>query len=135
MDELERPIARRLGDEVARQGLVLEYLDCPIWHGKAPAQMRCEGYLNGVVATVVVRLTKTTNTVTFDAELQDGLLATRNLVRRLRAEGYRDIDCGATPAYPTVVGEELVCSVGDGSSAYVVAEVLDESGTVEIRDY
>lgn len=139
MNQLEKPIATRLGRQVAGQGLRLDYLDCPGWDGQTPQQLTCTGYLDGVRADVRVSLTRSTSRVTFDAELQDGVLATRNLVRKLRTDGYTGVDCGERPAYRTVVGSELVCSVreDEGRSArkYLVAEVVDPDGTVEIRDY
>ncbi len=136
MDRLEKPIASRLEGKVTGQGLSLDYLDCPEWNGKAPQRLTCTGYLDGVKADVRVQLTKTSTRVNFDAELADGVLATENLVRQLKAEGYADIDCGERPAYPAVVGDRIYCSVRQaGERKYVVATVIDRSGTVQIRDY
>jgi len=136
MDKLERPIASQLEKRITGNGLSLDYLDCPDWNGKAPQELACEGYVSGVRGEVRVRLTRTATSVNYDAELQDGVLATANLVRQLKTAGYTKIDCGDKPAYPTVVGSELVCAVGkDGNVKYVVATVLDESGMVEIKDY
>lgn len=136
MNELERPIVTRLKATIAGQGLTLDYLECPKWDGKAPRRLTCTGYLDGVRADVRVRLTRTTTSVNFDAELQNGVLATANLVKQLKRDGYQAIDCGDVAAYPTVVGSELVCSVSRGPrTKYVVATVLDKAGTVEISDY
>lgn len=136
MARLENAVADRLKGQVAGQGLRLNYLNCPQWDGKAPQQLTCEAYLNGVTADVRVRLTRTTTSVNFDARLQDGVLATANVERRLRKNGYTATDCGEKPAYPAVVGSEVVCKVSkDGRQKYVVAEVLDGSRTVEISDY
>lgn len=135
MDSLEKPIAGQLTKQIVGQGLSLDYLDCPKWDGKAPKVLTCKAYLDGVTADVRVRLTKTTTSVNFDAELQDGVLSTTNLVRQLKSDGYHKIDCGEIPAYPTKVGSEIVCAVGAGTKQeYVVATVLDRSGTVEIND-
>ncbi len=136
MDKLEKPIASQLEKRITGNGLSLDYLDCPEWDGKAPQELTCKGYVSGVQGNVRVRLTRTATSVNFDAELQDGVLATSNLVRQLKTAGYAEVDCGDKPAYPTVVGSELVCAVGKGGNAkYVVATVLDESGMVEIKDY
>ncbi|MDQ3615765.1 MAG: hypothetical protein M3393_03910 [Actinomycetota bacterium] len=136
MNRLEKPIAEELSGQVAGQGLSLDYLDCPRWNGRVPQQMTCRGYLDGVSAGVSVKLTQRTTRIEFDAKLQDGVLATASLVRRLRSDGYTGIDCGDRPAYPTVVGSELICSVHEsGQKKHVVAEVLDRSGAVQIRDY
>ena len=48
MNRLERPVAVRLARQVARQGLTLEYLDCPRWDGVVPSRMSCRGYLDGL---------------------------------------------------------------------------------------
>jgi len=59
-----------------------------------------------------------------------------NVERRLREDGYTAIDCGKKPAYPAVVGSEVVCKVSkDGAQKYVVATVLEGSRTVQISDY
>lgn len=136
MARLENAVAVRLRAQVAGQGLRLDYLDCPKWDGMAPQQLICKGYLNGVTADVRVRLTRTTTSVNFDARLQDPVLATANVERRLREDGYTAIDCGKKPAYPAVVGSEVVCKVSkDGAQKYVVATVLEGSRTVQISDY
>lgn len=136
MDELEKPIALQLERKIEGDGLSLDYLDCPAWDGKAPQEMTCKGFLNGVTGDVLVALTRTTTRVNFDAELRDDVLATANLVRQLKSAGYSDVDCGDRPAYPSVVGSELVCAVGNGAEVkYVVATVRDDSGMVEIEDY
>jgi hypothetical protein len=137
MDELEKPIAVRLSGEVRGQGLTLDYLDCPDWGGEAPERLTCKGFFDGVTAHVLVRLTQAPGgAVNFDATLQNGVIATRKLVDKLSGEGYTNVDCGNTRAYPTRVGTRLVCSVRDhGEHGYVVARVTDKSGDVAISDY
>lgn len=137
MDHVERPIARRLATQVRDEGLTLEHIDCPRWTGALPAALTCDGYLDGVLGKVQVELTRGAGgSVEYDAWLDDGVIASRSLVRRLRSEGYTDADCGDIPAYPARVGLRLVCRVSqDGAASYVVATVTDRSGAVEIRDY
>lgn len=137
MDELERPIAARLADQVRGEGLTLSYLRCPHWDGTTPQSLTCQGYFDGVTADVRVRLTSSENgAVTFDATLADGVIATRNLVEQLQGQGYRHVRCGSTPAYPARVGMRLVCSVHKhGDRGFVVARVTDRSGAVDIRRY
>jgi hypothetical protein len=137
MDGLERPIAARLSSQVDDQGLTMEYLDCPDWNGKLPRTLACAGYFEGVTADVLVHLTRSASgDISFDAELRGGVLATSNLVTRLRSEGFTRVDCGDRAAYPTVVGSQLICSVTRrGAQKYVVATVTDRSGAVAIDDY
>ena len=137
LDELEQPIASHLAGEVHSQGLTLDYLDCPDWDGEAPEQLTCHGFFDGVTAAVRVRLTESPGgAVDFDATLQNGVIATQKLVRRLTREGYTHVDCGGTPAYPSQVGRRLVCSVRDGGrQKLVVAKITDRSGAVDITDY
>jgi hypothetical protein len=137
MDAVEKPIAKELADQVADQGLTLDYLDCPKWDKLVPGHLMCVGYFDGVTANVRVRLHAAAGgSVSFDAVLEQGVIATRNLVERLRGDGYSDVDCGDVPAYPTKVGSKLVCAVKKGDeSGYVVATVTDRAGRVMIRDY
>ena len=89
MDLLELAVAARLRHELAGQGLTLDHLDRPPWRGRENAVVRCTGYLDGLVGTVRVSLSRSpSGTVEFDARLEDGVVATQNLVRRLEAEGW-----------------------------------------------
>lgn len=137
MDDLEKPIARRLASQVAGQGLKLDYLNCPRWDRKVPGDLHCVGFFDGVRAAVRVRLRAMhSGAVSFEATLQRGIVATHALVDRLRRMGYRRVDCGDAPAYPASVGSRLVCAVSrDGRRSYVVATVTDRSGAVMIRGY
>lgn len=137
MDEIERTVAGRLADQVAAQGLRLTYVDCPRWDGTVPGRMACRAYLDGLVTMVQVRLTAAPrSTVGFDARLDGGLVATRNLERTLAERGWPDVDCGALPAYPAHVGDAIVCRVRrGGADKYVVATVSSRSGEVRIDDY
>jgi len=137
MDHVEEPIAVRLATQVRDEGLTLEHIDCPRWSGRLPAELVCDGYVDGVLGRVRVELTRGAGgSVEYDAWLDDGVIASRSLVQRLRSEGYTDVDCGDTPAYPARVGLRLVCRVAEGGAAsYVVATVTDRSGAVEIQDY
>src|SRR6476620_6175214 len=56
MNSVERPVAAQLAGKIRRQGLTLDYLDCPAWDGTVPARMTCSAYLDGVVARVHVHL-------------------------------------------------------------------------------
>lgn len=136
MDALETPIAKQLAAQVAGQGLTLEYLDCPKWDRKLPRHLMCVGYFDGVTAKVKVRLhAEAGGSVTFDAVLQQGVIATRNLVEKLTTDGYSHVDCGDVPAYRARVGDKLVCAVTkSGRSGYVVATVTDKAGGVMIKD-
>lgn len=137
MDDLEQPVADRLAPRLAREGLTLQHVACPPWAGRVPATLGCKGYVDGVVAEVDVELTDGPgDRVDFDAELGEGVVATGRLVGRLEAEGYADVDCGPTPAYPARLGMRIVCRVHDGGeTAYVVATVTGRSGAVKIEDY
>jgi hypothetical protein len=138
MNEMERPVAERLAAQVADQGLSLEFLDCPAWDGDVPRRMVCKAYVDGLVARVLVRLkvSSTGQAVGFDAELDEGIIATRTLEDTLRGQGWQDPDCGEVAAYPAIVGHQLVCRVSrDGDARFVVATVEDRSGTVTISDY
>ena len=111
MDDLERPVHRRLAAQISGQGLTLTYLDCPRWDGTVPTRMVCKGYV-------------------------DGLVARRKLERTLRRQGWTRADCGDVPAYPAKVGSRIVCHVHrGGDDRYVVATVSDRSGAVMIGDY
>ncbi len=136
MDSLERPIAAQLRRRAAAEGLHLGYLACPHWDHHMPARLTCTGYFDGVRAPVLVRLTDLPGgSVSFDAHIGHGVVATHNLVAELRAHGYHDVDCGDRPAYPARVGLKVVCGVRDGAQhRYVVATVTDRSGGVSIRD-
>lgn len=133
MSAWERKVRTRLGRQLRDDGLTLDHLACPeVQH--TPARLTCDGYVDGVVAQVHVRLARWHDgTVEFDAELGDGVVSTANLADRLAAGASGPVDCGRTPAYPARVGARIVCSVrrADGT-AYVVATVTDRSGAVEI---
>jgi hypothetical protein len=138
MNRLERPVQQRLASQLAGQGLTLEYLDCPRWDGTLPSRMTCRGYVDGVVARVAVQLKAAVagKAVGFDAELLDGVIATRNLESTLQDQGWTDPDCGSTAAYPARVGSRIVCRVRRRSEDhYVVATVSSPAGTVMIAGY
>lgn len=138
MNSLERPMAVQLARQVARQGLTLEYLDCPRWDGSVPSAMACHGYVDGLPVGVDVRLTRPVRgkAVGFDARLARGVIATRNLERTIVGRRGGRADCGDVPAYPARRGSRIVCRVTRGSSTtYVVATVRDRSGAVMIADY
>ncbi len=138
MDQLERPVAVRLARQVARQGLTLEYLDCPRWDGTVPSRMSCRAYVDGLRTGVDVVFTRAVQgkAVGFDARLARGVIATRNLERTLRGEGWASADCGDVPAYPARSGSEIVCRVTRaGRTQYVVATVKDRAGAVTIAGY
>lgn len=135
MDAVERAIAAELSDELRDQRLSVDHLSCP-QHDRTPMRLTCRSYVAGVVADVEVRLAGPRDRIRFDARLGDGILATANLVRRLEAAGYTRVDCGDRPAYPSEVGDQIVCSVVRGKTKeYVVATVTTEDGAVEISDY
>lgn len=137
MNGLERPIAARLAGEATGEGLRLDYLDCPRWDRAMPRRLTCVGYFDGVRAQVLVRLrTMAGDAVGFDAEIGAGVIATRNLVERLRDHGYTHVDCGDRAAYRSVAGLRLVCAVVErGTRKYVVATVQNRSGAVAIHAY
>lgn len=137
MSRMERYIAGKLASKVVDEGLDLEYLDCPTWGRRMPHTINCEGFFNGVVGEVEVRLDATAGgLVAYDAKLTNGVISTRKLVERLEADGYRQVNCGDAPAYPADVGSEVVCSVDKvGDRVFVVARVSDLSGGVLIREY
>jgi len=137
MDRLERTVAARLAPRLEGEGLTLVHVDCPRWSGTVPARMVCRGYVDGVVGGVEVRLTRGhAGSVQFEAWLEDGVVATTRLVRRLEREGWSEVDCGSTPAYPARTGLRIVCRVHEGGTAsYVVATVTGRDGEVRIQDY
>ena len=137
MDDLEQAVAARLGQQVARENLDLQYVACPHWRGRAPQRVTCRGYVDGVTADIHVRLNRLTGgAVSFKARLGRGLIATSKLERQLRADGFQDVNCGQAPAYPSVVGSHVVCAVSkDGTRKFVVATVTSRSGAVEITGY
>lgn len=137
MDRLEKPVAERLAPRLEKEGLTLEYVDCPAWAGAVPHAVHCQGYVDGVVGEVEVRLTRgRTGAVEFDAWLGEGIVATSRLVRRLEQEGWNAVDCGPTPAYPARTGLRITCRVHEGGTAsYVVATVTDRRGEVQIEEY
>ena len=137
MNLVEKTIAQDLSRRLRAQELSLDYLDCPRFHhSPRRAQVVCQGYLAGVVADVRVTLWGRRDNRRYDASLDDGVIATSNLVRRLAAEGYRKIDCGDLPAYRSSVGDQIICTVTKGErQKYVVATVTTSSGAVEISDY
>jgi hypothetical protein len=137
MSDLEQAVAARLGKQVAREGLDLQYVACPPWPGKAPHRMTCLGYLDGLTANIRVRLSRLTGgAVSFRARLANGLIATAELERKLRADGFHHVDCGDHQAYPAVRGRKVVCRVTrNGQQRFVVATVTNRSGAVMIRGY
>jgi hypothetical protein len=138
MDGLERQVADRLAREVAPQGLTLSYLDCPRWTRRVPARITCRAYVDGLVAKVRVHLRAAVDgkAVGFDADLVDGVIATRRLEQTLERRGATDVDCGDVAAYPAELGTRIVCrEQRDGSTRYVVATVTSRSGRVMIADY
>jgi hypothetical protein len=138
MNQLERPVRARLAAQVAGQGLTLTYLDCPRWDGTVPSRMTCTAYVDGVLARVAVHLKAAVEgkAVSFDANLLDGVIATRNLEATLRRQGWQRADCGDAPAYPATVGSRIVCHVtGSSGDRYVQATVTERSGAVMIADY
>ncbi len=138
MDELERPVAKRLAAQVGRQGLSLSSLDCPAWDGTVPEQMTCQAHIDGLVVRVRVHLKAAVQgkAVSFDAELASGVIATQRLEETLAEPGGAAPDCGTTRAYPAEVGLKIVCRVTrDAADQYVVATVSDRSGRVMISDY
>ena len=137
MDRLEKAVAARLGQQVARQGLHLDYLDCRHWKGAVPARLTCRGYLDGLVTGVRVVLTAGApgRAIGFDARLGDGVIATRRLEQTLRRRGWRSVDCGHAAAYPAVVGSSIRCrGTRDGVTHNVVAEVRSRSGAVLLTE-
>lgn len=137
MDRLELAVARRLSEKLRRDRVTVEYLDCPRWRAGSRQVMTCDGYFDGVPGRVRVVLGKASEgAADFAASLTGGVIATQNLVERLRAEGYDRVDCGDRPTYAAEVGAHLVCAVTDhGSRRNIVATVTDRSGAVEIGDY
>jgi hypothetical protein len=137
MDDLEQAVAARLGRQVAREGLRLQYVACPAWHGKAPRRLTCRGYVDGVITAIHVRLSRMTGgAVGFQARLARGLISTTKLEDQLRKDGFGHVDCGDIPAYPSVVGSRVVCAVTkQGQKKFVVARVTSPSGSVMIQGY
>jgi len=137
MDDIEEPIARKLGKQVASQGLHVDHLSCPEWDGKVPAELTCDGWFDNVKGTVLVRLTRDKGgMVAFDAELRQGVIATKRLVDELVSKGYTDVDCGSAPAYPTDLGSTITCAVThQGTEKHVVATIIDDRGGVTISDF
>jgi hypothetical protein len=137
MDQLESSVAERLDSELHDDGLSLQHVSCPDWDGTVPYHLSCDGYVAGVVGEVEVDLMEGTGeSVEFDAELGDGVVATSRLVVRLRAEGYTDVRCGPVAAYPARPGLRIVCRVREGGRvSHVVATVVDRSGAVRIEDH
>jgi hypothetical protein len=138
MNGLEKPVRARLASQVAGQGLTLTYLACPRWDGTVPRRMVCRAYVDGLVARVAVRLRAAVEgtAVGFDADLLDGVIATRKLEGTLRRQGWAEADCGSRAAYPAEVGARIVCHVRrPADDRYVVATVSDRSGAVMITDY
>lgn len=134
MDGLEQPVADRLAPELSDDGLTLEYVDCPPWAGEVPHHTECVGYVDGVVGDVAVELSRGRGgSVEFDAWLSEGVVATSRLVDRLEQEGWSEVECGETPAYPARVGLRIVCRAQERSeTSYLVATVTDRRGEVEI---
>lgn len=137
MDTLEQPVADRLAPELRDEGLTLQYVDCPPWRGKVPFETECRGYVDGVVGDVEVALSHGRGgAVEFDARLGEGVVSVSSLVDRLEDQGWTDVDCGDTPAYPARVGLRIVCRVHERTQAsYVVATVTDRRGEVEIVEH
>lgn len=136
MDRVEEAVAAQLDDELAEQRLSVDYLACPEWRHPSSQHETCRGYVEGVVVDVEVWLHGPADNRVFDARLGSGVLATANLVDRLVAAGYHRVDCGDRPAYPTVVGDRIICAVTrDGLRSFVVATVTTGDGEVAISDY
>lgn len=138
MNRLERPVAERLAEQIAHQGLTLEYLDCPRWDSSVPSRMTCRAYVDGILVAVRVHLKAAVEgkAVSFDASLEDGVIATRNLEGTLRGQGWSVADCGRVAAYPAHAGDRIVCRVQrSGDRRYVVATVTNRSGAVTITGY
>ena len=137
MDALERSVAGRLSSQLHREGLTLEYVDCPPWKGSPRSTFRCKGYVDGVLVRVDVKLSRGAGgRIEFDARLIEGILSTARLVRRLEREGYTRVDCGSVAAYPVRLGLRIVCQVHrGGNEGYLVATVTDRHGAVRIQDY
>ena len=136
MDGLERPVAARLSDRLHEEGLTLEHVECPRWHGRVPARLACTAYVDGVIGEVRVELSRGAGGgVEFDARMVSGVVSTGRLVDRLVAAGWEDVDCGPAAAYPAVVGSQIVCLVHRGAAAsHVVATVTDRRGEVSVAD-
>ena len=136
MSPLEQAVAARLRGVARHHGLLLQHLRCPAWDHRMPGRVRCTGWFSGVRADVQVRLTRVAGgSLLFDAWIGDGVVATRQLVRRLEQRGATDVDCGATAAYPARVGLRIVCAGGPVAHRhYWVATVTDTSGSVRIVD-
>jgi hypothetical protein len=137
MSGLERPVAERLAPELADDGLHLEYVECPAWSRTVPAVLECQGYVDGVVAEVRVKLSPDGGGgVEFDAWLGHGLVATTRLVDRLERNGFTQVDCGRVRAYPARVGLTIVCRVHEGGRVSLMeATVTDRAGHVRIEGY
>lgn len=136
MDDLERPVAERLSARLREQGLTLEQVECPHWHGRVPARLTCRAYVDGVAGDVAVHLARGRGgRVEFDARLVSGVVSTARLELLLDKAGWDDVDCGRPAAYPAVVGSEIVCLAHRGAAAsYVVATVTNRRGEVSIAD-
>ena len=134
MNSLERPVAQRLAQQIASDGLTLEHLDCPAWDRRLPGRMMCKGYVDGLVARVRVDLAASKQGgVTFAARLTDGVVATRKLERTLLRQGWTGPDCGEVAAYPARLGSRIRCRVTrSGRPRYLVATVDDRAGGVSI---
>ncbi len=137
MDSLERPIAEQLARRIAVDDLRLDYLDCPHWDHTVPSTMTCQGYVDGLVAPVQVRVQAAAGRgVSFDARLSSGMVATSRLETMLRHDGWDAADCGDVAAYPASVGTRIVCRVQrDAEVDYVVATVRSRVGRVTISHY
>jgi hypothetical protein len=142
MIRVEQTIAADLSRRLGKLGMGVDYLDCPRLDaegpdvGRQPRALTCRAYLEGVVAAVEVTLWGPARSPHYDALLGESILATANLVRRLEAEGYTNVDCGSRSAYPSVLGDRIVCRVTeDDRSRYVVATVTSSRGEVAIGDY
>lgn len=136
MDALERPVAARLSTRLGDEGLTLHHVECPRWHGRVPARLTCEAYVDGVVGEVAVDLSRGTDGhVEFDARLVAGVVSTARLVDLLDDAGWEDVDCGPVAAYPAVVGTRIVCRVHRGAAAsHLVATVTSPRGEVSVAD-
>lgn len=137
LDDLERPVAKSMRQQVATQGLELGFLDCPDWDGKVPQKLTCTGWFDKVPGEVTVKLTKDeSGGVAFDAVLGDGVVATAKLVAELGRQGFTEVDCGSQAAYPSDAGLQIICSVTkEDSRQFVVATVQDGSGRLKIEAY
>ena len=75
--------------------------------------MTCTAYVDGLLARVAVHLKAAVEgkAVSFDARLLDGVIATRNLERTLRRQGWHAPTAVTPRRTPPRVGSRIVCHV------------------------